>query len=115
VQVFGFLALNDLFAVGFALSPWFAVGAVLVAVRGLFIGYAIAIWGTLMMQEVPESKLSRVTSLDFFGSTGLVPVGYALTAVVSGLASPATILVVGFSVSAFLWCAPLLSPRVRET
>ena len=61
----------------------------LVTARGLFIGYAISIWGTLMMEEVPESKLSRVTSLDFFGSTGLVPVGYALTAIVSGLASPA--------------------------
>src|SRR5204863_10088352 len=30
VQIFGFLALNDLLAVGFALSPWFALGAVLV-------------------------------------------------------------------------------------
>ena len=36
-----------------------------------------------MMEWVPEAKLARVTSLDFFGAIGLVPVGYALTALVS--------------------------------
>jgi hypothetical protein len=66
------------------------------------------------MHEVPESKLSRVTSLDFFGSTGLVPLGYALTAGLSQALRPDTILLAGFSLAAFLWSAPLLVRKVRE-
>ena len=102
VQIFGFLALNDLFVIAMALSSSFVAGAVFMTVRGVFIGYAISIWGTLLMKQVPESKLARVTSLDFFGSTGLVPVGYALTAIVAGVLAPATILLVAFSLAAVL-------------
>ena len=65
------------------------------------------------MQQVPSSKLARVTSLDFFGCFALIPVGYALTAVVAGSFSPATLLFVGFTLSAILWIAPLASTRVR--
>jgi MFS family permease len=114
IQIFGFLALNDLFVIGLALVPSFAAGAVFVTIRGVFIGYAITAWGTLLMEQVPESKLSRVTSLDFFGSTGLVPVGYALTAIASSFASPATILLAGFSLAFVLWSAPLASRTFRE-
>ena len=62
------------------------------------------------MQQVPSSKLARVTSLDFFGSFALIPVGYALTAAVAG----------SFSLQAccssaaprrFLWIAPLASRK----
>ena len=54
---------------------------------------AISIWGTLLMEQVPENKLARVTSLDFFGSTGLVPLGYALTAGLSQALRPETLVV----------------------
>jgi hypothetical protein len=40
-------------------------------------------------------------------------VGYALTAVVAESYSPATLLFVGFTLSAILWIAPLASTRVR--
>jgi hypothetical protein len=63
---------------------------------------------------VPESKLARVTSLDFFGATGLVPMGYALTAGLSQALAPTTILLVGFSLAAFLWASPLVLRPVRE-
>jgi MFS family permease len=114
VQIFGFLALNDLFVIAMALSSSFVAGAVFMTVRGVFIGYAISIWGTLLMKQVPESKLARVTSLDFFGSTGLVPLGYALTAGLSQALTPDTILLVGFSLAAFLWASPLVVPQVRR-
>ena len=113
-QIFGFLALNDLFVIGMALTASFAASAALMTVRGVLIGYAISIWGTLLMQEVPESKLSRVTSLDFFGSTGLLPVGYALTAGLSQALRPTTILLAGFSLAAVLWSTPLAFRRVRQ-
>src|SRR5439155_24071545 len=59
VQIFGFLALNDLFVIAMALTPAFPAAAMYLTVRGVFIGYAISIWGTLLMEQVPESKLAR--------------------------------------------------------
>lgn len=100
-------ALNDLCVIGMALLPWYESAVVLVTLRGACIGFGIGVWTTLMMELVPESKLARVTSLDFFGSFGLVPVGYALTAVVAGVVAPSTILLVGFSLGTLLWLAPL--------
>jgi len=80
----------------------------------MIIGFGLGVWNTLMMQFVPESKLARVSSLDFFGSFALVPVGYALTASVAGLFAPSTLLIAGFTLSAFLWTAPLALRRIRE-
>ena len=92
----------------------FDAAAALVAVRGFFIGYGVGIWETVLMELVPESMLSRVISLDFFGAFGLTPVGYALTAAVSGLFTTAQILLTGFALAASLWVAPLAVRRVRE-
>ena len=107
-------ALNDSCVVAMALVPSFASALGLVALRGACIGYGIGVWTTLMMELVPESKLARVTSLDFFGSLGLVPVGYALTAIVSDYLEPRTILVCGFSIGFLLWLVPLANRRFRE-
>jgi MFS family permease len=113
-QFFGSLALNDLLMVAATLTHSYGAALGLMVARGLLIGYGIACWSTLVMEQVPESKLSRVTSLDFFGSTGLVPLGYALTALIAPLAKPSTILLVGFSLAFVLWGSPLLVRRVRE-
>jgi hypothetical protein len=42
-QIFGFLALNDLFVVAMALSASFVAGAAYMTVRGVFIGDAISV------------------------------------------------------------------------
>src|SRR3712207_9067895 len=78
------------------------------------LGFGIALWETLLMELVPEDKLSRVISLDYFGSLGLLPVGYALTAVLTDVLSVQAILIAGFSVAFFLWGLPL-SPRSVRT
>ena len=113
-QIFGFLALNDLFAVLMTRQDSYEVAAMLMAVRGTLIGYAIAVWSTLMMEWVPDTKLARVTSLDFFGAIGLVPLGYALTALVSRSVDPATMLTVGFALAGIMWALPLLVRPVRD-
>ena len=113
-QIFGFLALNDLFAVLMTRQDSYEVAAALMVVRGTLIGYAIALWSTLMMEWVPDTKLARVTSLDFFGAIGLVPLGYALTAVVSRSVEPATMLTVGFTLAGLMWAVPLFVRSVRE-
>jgi len=104
---------NDLCVIAMALTHSFELACLFVGLRGICIGYGIGVWSTLLMQQVPSGKLARVTSLDFFGSFALVPVGYALTAAVAGSFSPATLLLVGFGLSAVLWIAPLASRRVR--
>ena len=114
VIMYVLFALNDLFVVAMALVPSFEAGLAFVMLRGLCIGFGIGVWNTLLMQFVPENKLARVSSLDFFGSFALVPVGYALTAVLAGMFAPSSLLVAGFSLSAVLWTAPLALRRVRE-
>jgi hypothetical protein len=44
----------------------------------------------------------------------LVPVGYAFAALLAGMFAPSSLLIVGFSLSAVLWTAPLALRRVRE-
>ncbi len=113
VQIYGSFALNDLFTIGLVLSPWYELAVAPVTLRGACIGYGIASWETLLMETVPESKLSRVISLDFFGSLGLTPLGYALTAAISGFIPAQTIMLTGFSLAFLLWTTPLLFRSIR--
>ena len=106
-------AINDVCTIFFALSHVYEVAIALVFLRGALIAYGIAIWETVLMEMVPENRLSRVISLDFFGSLGLTPVGFALAAVLAGVLSPATIIVAGASIAMVLWLAPLSLRSVR--
>jgi MFS family permease len=105
--------LNSLAIAGVALSPWFWLACGFAVFRGFCIGFAIAVWETMMMELVPAHLLSRVVSLDFFGSFGLMPVGLAVAAGVSGLAAPGTIIAAGAFVSAALFAVVLTRPWLR--
>lgn len=107
-------ALNDVCTILFALSHHYEIAVGLVVLRGALIAYGIAIWETVLMELVPENKLSRVISLDFFGSLGLTPIGFALAAVLVGVFSPAAIIVAGASIALILWLAPLTLRSVRQ-
>ena len=96
-----------------ALSPWYWLAAAAVVWRGVGVGVGIAAWMTLIVELVPERLLSRVLSLDFFGSTGLTPVGYVLAAALATTVSPSVILAVGGSVALTLWFLPLAWKPVR--
>src|SRR3954447_6039437 len=97
-----------------AISPWYWLAAGAVVWRGFWIGIGIAAWMTLLTELVPDRLLSRVYSLDFFGSSGLTPVGYALAAALATTVAPTTILAVGGTVAVTLWFAPLAWRRVRD-
>ena len=105
--------LNSLAILGLALAPWYELAAGFAVARGLCIGFAVAVWETMLMELVPEHLLSRVVSLDYFGSFGLMPVGLALAAAVSGLAAPGTIIAVGASTSAVMFAYVLTRPWLR--
>jgi len=105
--------LNSLAIAGVALSPWFGLACGFAVFRGFCIGFGVAIWETMMMELVPSHLLSRVVSLDFFGSFGLMPVGLALAAGVAGLAAPGTIIAIGAFSSAAMFLLVLTRPWLR--
>ena len=113
IACFAAFGINDLGIAVVALSSHYALAVAAVAWRGLWIGVGISAWQTLMSELVPERLLSRATSIDFFGSMGLTPVGFVLAAAVAAVVAPTTILAVGGMLGTLLWFAPLTWRRVR--
>ena len=104
---------NSCAVVGIALSPWYELASTLMVARGLCVGFGTAIWETMLMELVPDHLLSRVVSLDYFGSFGLMPIGLAVAAGVSGLAAPGTLIAAGAGVNAVLLSIVLTRPWLR--
>jgi MFS family permease len=104
---------NSALLAGFALSPWYELAGALAMARGVCIGFGVAVWETMLMELVPGHLLSRVVSLDYFGSFGLMPVGLAVSALVSGVAPPEALLAAGAAISAVLTALPLTRPWLR--
>jgi MFS family permease len=114
VLCYAAFGINDVGMVVIALAPWFPLAMLAAIWRGVFIGFAISLWTTLLTELVPQTFLSRVVSLDVFGSFGLTPVGYAVVGAVAGLYSPAAIVAIGGGTAILLWFVPLLSREVRD-
>jgi DHA3 family tetracycline resistance protein-like MFS transporter len=106
--------INSLAIAGVALSPWFGLACLFAVIRGFCIGFGVAIWETMLMELVPTNLLSRVVSLDFFGSFGLMPVGLAVAAGISSLAAPGTIIAGGALISAAMFAVVLTRPWLRK-
>jgi MFS family permease len=104
---------NSLLVIVFALSPWYPVSVVASFLRGTCIGFGVAVWETMLMELVPQHMLSRVISLDWFGSFGLTPIGLVLAGAISGLAAPGTIIALGAAISIGIVAAGLLSKQIR--
>jgi MFS family permease len=106
--------LNSLLVVVFALSPWYSVALGAAFLRGACIGFGIAVWETMLMELVPQHMLSRVVSLDWFGSLGLTPFGLLLVGAIAGLAAPGTIIALGAAISICIVAGGLLSREIRS-
>jgi DHA3 family tetracycline resistance protein-like MFS transporter len=106
----GSLALVGL---GLATAVWQLMAITLV--EGALFTAGMVIWGTLLHTLVPGGLLGRVTSLDWFVSTSLVPVSFALTGPVSAALGVQTTLVAGGLVACAVTLAFLLVPGVRDT
>jgi MFS family permease len=105
--------LNSGLVVVFALSPWYSLAVVAAFLRGICIGFGIAVWETMLMELVPRHMLSRVVSLDWFGSLGLTPFGLVLVGAVSGLAAPGTLIALGACISLCIVASGLASRQIR--
>jgi len=105
--------LNSVLVIVFALSPWYPAAVVASFLRGICIGFGITVWETMLMQLVPQHMLSRVVSLDWFGSLGLTPFGLLLVGAISGLAPPGEIIAAGAAISICIIACGLLSKQIR--
>jgi MFS family permease len=97
-----------------ALAPATAIAVVLFFVRGTLTGLGIALWETLLMTIIPADRLSRVYSLDTFGSNGMFPIGFALAAAVAPLASASHLIAVGQTLAGLLMLALLAVRPIRS-
>ena len=105
--------LNSVLVIVFALSPWYPLAVTAAFLRGICIGFGVTVWETMLMQLVPQHMLSRVVSLDWFGSLGLTPFGLLLVGALSGLAEPGTIIALGAAISICIIACGLLSKQIR--
>jgi len=108
-----FWLVNSVAIAGLALSPWYELALGFAVVRGCALGFGVAMWETMLQELVPVNMLSRVVSLDVFGSFGLMPVGLAFAAAVASLASPSTIIAAGALVSAAMVAVTMTRPWLR--
>jgi DHA3 family tetracycline resistance protein-like MFS transporter len=106
---FGSLMLAGL---GLATEVWQLMGFMFLE-SALFTA-GIVIWGTLLQTHVPGELLGRVTSLDWFVSTSLVPISFALTGPVSGAIGVQTTLVLAGVAACGATLVFLYVPGVRD-
>jgi MFS family permease len=104
---------NSVLVIVFALSPWYPLAVVASFLRGICIGFGVTVWETMLMQLVPQHMLSRVVSLDWFGSLGLTPFGLLFVGAISGLAPPGEIIAAGAALSICIIACGLLSKQIR--
>ena len=104
---------NSVLVIVFALSPWYPLAALAAFVRGICIGFGVTIWETMLMELVPRNMLSRVVSLDWFGSLGLTPFGLLLVGALSDVAAPGTLIATAAAISIGIIASGLLSKQIR--
>jgi MFS family permease len=112
--IYGLLLINNVLAIGLGLSPSFWGGALVQVGRGFCVGFAITLWDTTVMQRVPQHMLSRVISMDWFGSLGLYPAGLGLWAILSGLGPPGTLIAAAAALCSLLFLLGLADPAIRD-
>jgi MFS family permease len=113
VLIYSLFVANSACGALLGLSPWFGGAALLQVGRGFCIGFAITLWDTMLMQRVPQQMLSRVISMDWFGSLGLLPAGLGIWAALSGLAAPGTLIAVSSTFCCGLFLLGLSDRRIR--
>ena len=106
---FGSLALVGL---GLGTAVWELMGFMFV--EGALFTAGLVVWGTLLQTHVPNALLGRVSSLDWFVSTSLVPISFALTGPVSGALGAQTTLVLAGVVASSVTLLFLYLPGVRD-
>ena len=112
--IYGWWTLATLGVAGYGVAT--GMGELVLAalvVNGAEVAGAVA-WATLKQRQVPNSMMGRVSSIDWFVSTALLPLSYAVTAPVAHLLGVRTTLVVAGATGSLLTLGFLFLPGMRE-
>ena len=97
-----------------ALAGSTAAIAAFEALAGVAVAIGFAQWETTLGRLIPGSSLSRVTSLDWFATVGLMPLGYAIAGPVAELAGLHETMVGASLITLALFAAALAVGDVRS-
>lgn len=97
--------------IGFSPTVW--VVAIGVGVMMAGVTYGNVLWLPLMQAEVPAELLGRISSLDWFVTYALSPLGTVIAGASAGFIGVRPTLIAGGVIAAFAGCV-LFLPRVRE-
>lgn len=82
-------------------------------IKGILTGFGVVLWETILMELIPQDKLSRVFSVDTFGSSGMMPIGFALAGILVSTVSAAQLIFTGQAIASVLMISLLLVKRIR--
>lgn len=91
---------------------WSIVVAMFAA--GVAIDVFGVLWATTIQREIPEEKLSRVSSYDWFGSLAFAPLGLLVAGPAAAAVGTSSALAVCAGLIVLATATPLLSPQVRH-
>jgi|tagenome__1003787_1003787.scaffolds.fasta_scaffold20945501_2 hypothetical protein len=97
-----------------ALGGTTAVIAALELLAGIAVSFAFGQWETTLGREIPEHALARVTSLDYFTTAGVMPLGFALVGPIAGVAGTVPTMVVSGLLVLALSLAAAVTPAIRH-
>jgi MFS family permease len=96
-----------------ALAGSTAAIAAFEALAGIAVAIGFAQWETTLGRLIPPHALSRVTSLDWFTTVGLMPLGYAVAGPVADAVGLHETMVAAAAFTAALFVVALATPAVR--
>ena len=97
---------------GFATNYWEVLIFPVIAWPMMILGNVI--WETMMQSEVPRELLGRVSSVDWFLSLGLSPLGLMVSGILAGVFSVRSYFVVVGAVGALLGVGIISSRKINE-
>jgi MFS family permease len=97
-----------------ALAGSTAAIAVAEAIGGIAVSVGFMLWETTLGNRIPPTALSRVTSLDWFTTVGLMPLGYAIAGPIAEAAGLHETMVGATLLVAPLFLAALAVKEVRS-
>jgi DHA3 family tetracycline resistance protein-like MFS transporter len=115
----GLLAYGSVILMGFggvALGSWASAAgvALIIFLIGAVIPIFSLIWINTMQEFVPRELLGRVSSIDQFGSSMFVPIGFALVGWATNEVGASILFIVGGCLTAALGVLALLHPAIRN-
>jgi MFS family permease len=113
LAIYLFGALSGIALLIYGLVPTVPGAFVAGAIQGLSFACFGVLWVTALQLHVPRRLLGRVTSVDYFGGTLLMPLAPVGAAVLAQSQGPAFVFIVAGAITVVLTLAALLLPSIR--